>query len=907
MVFAATLSGAVAQNCRATYRPVIVDLNEETYDNQGNKEMVLTRMNVDYVELSTLDSSEVYVSPMGCALDADGKTTHRRPKRTLKLGCSDPDDAANCPAEETFWKDPLKYACGEKEVYDWMSGGNKMVTSCAVEDPFQGYGTANVCCPLDKPNFYVFDKEAGSNSNYRRRLLSQQEKGSSTLTSRTRQKLGKSQGITITSRTPQKLSKPNSLRRRLSQTAPYGDDSYGGGDSYGGSDSYGAYDSYGDHDSYVAYDSYGDHDSYGAYDSYGDHDSYGAYDSYGDHDSYGGWEEETLVGICSAAELPTLDMFSYEPVDWSDETFTPDSDMVNSVAFGDLGLTSLKQLYQLYDQDASEMTQGLVYGASSECEADTMAFTMPPFGADVVSSFFAHVFNNPVPGNDEINSVRKLTPFSGAKSKEDTDGVCKMIVTLRDYPEVEGEIMKIDGVDFSCLQAAYEKVPDAYVALDAYTALARATGSVPALGDNITVTIRDLTDDSVTDYSVMATFSNYASLKSKLDSRNDEAMWGWGSKPMCGHMTYMRWDGQVAPGERTCPRSTTVADRPEAEREAAFETMVENKIGFAVFGQAVSVKTGKKSEGMNNDKPPNFDPEKQGGTCKFSVYGLMDKNGDAVCAEPVTVNRARGHCSFDDFKKIADDIVSVIDRADKKITTSDSPDYLVHTGKDMWVECMDIFRKSAVEGATKTVQRVTDECVKDLPEGAWDYWPLCSEYAKESYPDVYDPTNAYCKDPCCNLDLQSSMCCMSQEVSYEVPAPTFDFAAFSDLCYVSDARAQVAGGSDASAITESNPQNAMDPATKIFERSINPASCLKATETMATVVEGIEDDLTCCLTAVTGEWSWEKNSFLSTQPCNGAGDCLSGSCISTTENTNPDKDGACWPARTAFTNACAVA
>ena len=224
----------------------------------------------------------------------------------------------------------------------------------------------------------------------------------------------------------------------------------------------------------------------------------------------------------------------------------------------------------------------------------------------------------------------------------------------------------------------------------------------------------------------------------------------------------------------------------------------------------------------------------------------------------------------------------------------------------MWVECMDIFKQSAVEGATKTVQRVTDECVKDLPEGAWDYWPLCSKDAAEWYPEVHDPTNAYCKDPCCNLDLQSSMCCMSKEVSYEVPAPTFDFAAFSDTCYVSDARAQLAGGASASVITESNPQNAMGPANKIFERLINPASCLTVTDTMATVVKAIEDDLTCCLTAVTGEWSWEKNRFLSTQPCNGAGDCLSGSCISTEENSNPDKQGTCWPARTAFTNACAV-
>ena len=66
---------------------------------------------VDYVELSTLDASAVYVNPYGCALGADGEVTHRRPKRTLKLGCADMND---CPSDqEAFWRDPLRYACGE--------------------------------------------------------------------------------------------------------------------------------------------------------------------------------------------------------------------------------------------------------------------------------------------------------------------------------------------------------------------------------------------------------------------------------------------------------------------------------------------------------------------------------------------------------------------------------------------------------------------------------------------------------------------------------------------------------------------------------------------------------------------------------------------------------------------------
>ena len=149
----------------------------------------------------------------------------------------------------------------------------------------------------------------------------------------------------------------------------------------------------------------------------------------------------------------------------------------------------------------------------------------------------------------------------------------------------------------------------------------------------------------------------------------------------------------------------------------------------------------------------------------------MDENGDAVCAEPMAVQRARGFCSFTQFGEIADDIVSLITQAQKKVTTSAATDYIVHTGKDDWVECMDIFRKSAVEGGTKTVTRVTDDCVRELPDGAWDWWSLCNADWGSN------PEDPYCQDPCCNYDLQSSMCCAAQEVSYEVPAPSFDFDA----------------------------------------------------------------------------------------------------------------------------------
>ena len=155
LALALMLSRASAQNCRATYRPVSVDMTEEEWTDDGLTKHYV-RASVDYVELSTLDASAVYVNPYGCALGADGEVTHRRPKRTLKLGCADMN---NCPSDqEAFWRDPLGYACAETTDYDYGDAAS----DCKVEDPFMWGGQANVCCPLDKPNYYVFARNAGN-------------------------------------------------------------------------------------------------------------------------------------------------------------------------------------------------------------------------------------------------------------------------------------------------------------------------------------------------------------------------------------------------------------------------------------------------------------------------------------------------------------------------------------------------------------------------------------------------------------------------------------------------------------------------------------------------------------------------------------------------------------------------
>ena len=146
----------------------------------------------------------------------------------------------------------------------------------------------------------------------------------------------------------------------------------------------------------------------------------------------------------------------------------------------DLELMTIKELYQTYDTKAIGMMESLVYANVNGCEASyderpenshMQVVAMPPFHKDVASSYFAHLHDNPIPGNDQIRSIRKLSPFSDAKSTKDADGVCQMMVSIIDH-DVEGELVSIDGVDVSCLFDAYDRVLDAYVVLDAYSALA---------------------------------------------------------------------------------------------------------------------------------------------------------------------------------------------------------------------------------------------------------------------------------------------------------------------------------------------------------------------------------------------------------------------------------------------------
>merc|ERR1712159_706679 len=127
-------------------------------------------------------------------------------------------------------------------------------------------------------------------------------------------------------------------------------------------------------------------------------------------------------------------------------------------------LVSLKDFWKTHEATASEkliMNAGLSlqFGACPNADqvSSDIVYPLPPFKTDVVSTFFTHLFKDPVPGKDyDIKSELKLSPFATA-SAANVNGTCRLMVTLADHPDLKPmELVEIDGVDFGCLKSAYK-------------------------------------------------------------------------------------------------------------------------------------------------------------------------------------------------------------------------------------------------------------------------------------------------------------------------------------------------------------------------------------------------------------------------------------------------------------------
>ena len=98
----------------------------------------------------------------------------------------------------------------------------------------------------------------------------------------------------------------------------------------------------------------------------------------------------------------------------------------------------------------------------------------------------------------------KRTGFKSAVSKNVSGDVRHCWLPWLDVPLMVDpeQLVSVDGVAFADLKSIYAYVPDAYVALDAFTVLARTTGIVPGPTAAFTVVTKNTATEA------LSTFTN---------------------------------------------------------------------------------------------------------------------------------------------------------------------------------------------------------------------------------------------------------------------------------------------------------------------------------------------------------------------------------------------------------------
>ena len=580
------------------------------------------------------------------------------------------------------------------------------------------------------------------------------------------------------------------------------------------------------------------------------------------------------------------------------------------------------------DSDENDIARKMKFGYKN-CPAALYhppMLVVPPLARDNIAGYFTHFHHEPVPGNKQIRSEMKLTPFKSAVSKEFTSSgtsTCKMLVTLVDVPTMVDpqEIVSIDGIAFSDLTSIYDSVPDAYVVLDAFTVLARTTGKVPGLGTKFTVEVRDTATGSVTIYrNITATPGAYSSLKKRLDARNDKR---WEQNFKCGGMDYDRNRGMIKLNDKRFERDLAYhlgghVDLSTAKggRDDAIENMKETSISFTFYLGSRSLETGKTSYTFQEENGLWSNSREVLTVKDFEgCYMVVDScygDGGGIPLQP-----AENKCNIERLAEVVDGLNETIAKTEDGTMLTNYADYLQYMGTDAWVDCISIVTNSMEDFWARETQEST-ECVVSEPcdwmnmdysnetlveqcnHGSWAY---CKDY----------PNHEWCKDPCCNHDLQQTMCCAPRNATVSVFRPKLKTADYVFECLSTafeNSKTEEFPNGDLDSLYCVDPTEAAAAADFVASKLQNPKACMTKYLEVNNIVTEINSDLDCCLSAVVGVENWDSGySMKSTQPCESDDDCYSGKCLITgsgQQKDTPTDDGCAWSATT-LTNRCALA
>ena len=547
---------------------------------------------------------------------------------------------------------------------------------------------------------------------------------------------------------------------------------------------------------------------------------------------------------------------------------------------------------------------------------------IPPLARDNIAGYFTNFHKDPVPGNNQIRSDMKLTGFKSAVSKKISD-TCKMLVTLVDVPTLVDpqELVSIDGVAFSDLLSVYDGVPDAYVALDAFTVLARTTGKVPRSGKKFTVEVRDTVTGASTTYTnITATTGAYSSLKRKLDARNDMR---WDRNFQCGGMDFDRTRGKIKLVDAVFTRDSAYDVSAHVDlsvlpggRDEAIDSMKDSSLSFAFYLGSRSLETGQTSYAFQHENELWGGPDLTELTvadfegCMLMVDSCYGDGGG------IPLTPAENVCSYEKLAEVVEALNATMEKTETGTVLTDYVDYLQHMGTDAWVDCISIVTNSMEDAWVEETQETT-ECVVADPcdwmtmdhsdetlveacnHGSWGY---CADH----------PEHAWCADPCCNWDMQQTMCCAPKDATVSVFRPKLKTESYVKECISAafeNSKTTEFPSGDLESLKCVDPTEATAAADFIAGKLQNPKACMSKYLEVNKIVTEINSDLECCLGAVVGVESWDNGySMKSTQPCESDDQCESGKCLIAGANTvkdTPMDDGCAWSTAT-LTNRCAM-
>ncbi|CAD7927564.1 unnamed protein product [Amoebophrya sp. A120] len=576
------------------------------------------------------------------------------------------------------------------------------------------------------------------------------------------------------------------------------------------------------------------------------------------------------------------------------------------------------------------------------------AIAVAPFASDGVANFFK--FFNPTtsgryPFGENEDPTTKYTIFVDAESRSVNDTTTGFVPKCKygsefwvklgpgdrtggagwtagtRTPHLGGndfvKLVRVDGVDWSCISSYTDAVPEEVLALDIVMALEATSGAVPPVTTGSKVQVEVINKSGSTEIHEIIIggnqgVKNYNQLRMVIEKKQemvwdglmgdmmeDMFMSDLGIDPMAmGADPMMAADPGMAsaamygaagadPSAKSTPKKakscfrgsvmaqvvkpkcfptcarTGVTRAANTEEATAIAALKGDEIPFVLLKKRYNLKTLKEDSSFAASLPAAF----KEGTCTARVGGLVDANGGAIFREKVSVPFKPPSCDFLTMNGTRTDLENMLTQMQSKVMEVNVNALARYEGTDTWSNCQALLNmglKDAVE--TITVKSVG--CPHTPPSCAGETeFEICTREANKNHP--------WCKDPCCNIDMQKTKCCAERDVQKNVKSSEVNPMAFGFSCPF--------GGADSIDGIE---------IAKATQRVLNnPQTCFgKESASKKAKLKALKDAAECCYAAVFGNdpseemfaaggGSGDSKKKNSIQTCSSDLDCYSGTCI----------------------------